>query len=133
MRRRAQAGTVPELKLVTMNFRGLAKDYDKLLSSAKKWKKQHGVAVLCGQEHNLHPDKETEHKRSAIAKGFTLSISYAPAAPDGKHLGGTLILTDNATIDKTTQVVTQPGMPPISVSGFSDSSAREGSRRTTSR
>ena len=57
------------------------------------------VDIILAQEHNLHPCRDAELKRIALERGFVLSIAYAPAAPDGVHRGGTLILTKMSTVE----------------------------------
>ena len=41
-------------------------------------------AVLC-QEHNLHPSRETEIRRTALSKKLEVHVSFAEEGRNGVH------------------------------------------------
>jgi hypothetical protein len=57
-----------------------------------------GVDVVLGQEHNLHPSREGELRRTAESRGFALVIAFAPCGMDGVHWGGTLVLIRTSSV-----------------------------------
>lgn len=71
--------------------------WGRFLDAITRWSRRRKVDVITVQEHNLHPDRDAALKRGASEVGMTLHIAYAPAAADGNHWGGVLMLTfDNA-------------------------------------
>ena len=63
------------------------------------------MSVLTIQEHNLHPDRQSEIERTCADMGITVVIGFAPAAPDGVHRGGVLVMVfdSEATVVSVTE------------------------------
>ena len=88
-----------KLKYLCVNANGLQQrgHFDMFLKACGRWRDQRRINVFMVQEHNLNSARLPQLKRDAAAKNFHLSIAFAPAASDGNHWGGTLILTDTKT------------------------------------
>ena len=86
--------------LLTLNLRGARKPgtMARLIHAFKRMGDTHGLSVLCAQEHNLDPATAPELTRMATSKNMTLTVGFAPPAPDGVHRGGTFILSNNKTL-----------------------------------
>ena len=95
-----------KLKGVSLNARGLQSTgvFNKLVACADTWRVKEKLSVLCVQEHNLDPKRESELIRLAEARGFGIEIGFAQAGQDGTHWGGTFILWDKRVLTlKATQ------------------------------
>ena len=103
---------MPKLSLLTLNARGLCLDsaFDNLLYEATKWKRSRHLAVLCIQEHNLPAHKADEYRKTAIAAGYTLNITFgSPDEPESTRRGVLILTADEIVTSRTPSVLT-PGL-----------------------
>ena len=89
------------LRVASLNMSGVERAgvYMKFLRRCVKLLEKDGVDIILGQEHNLHPSREAELKRTAELKGMALVISFAPRGEDNVHRGGTLVLVNLKTVE----------------------------------
>ena len=88
------------IRVASLNMSGAqgAGDFSRFTLRCRRMGEKDGVDVVLGQEHNLHPSREGELRRTAESRGFALVIAFAPCGMDGVHWGGTLVLIRTATV-----------------------------------
>ena len=87
-------------RIATYNARGLQSPhaFRCFLDAMIRWTRRRRVSAVVVQEHNLHPSREGELVRMCMEHGWTLTVGFAPASPDGVHRGGVLLLTCDAEL-----------------------------------
>jgi exonuclease III len=102
---------MPSVGLTTLNARGIEgikglKELCRIMQfRKKKWK----LAILCIQEHNVHPSKHSEAVDTAKMMGFTLTITYGRADATDSNRGGVLILTEDTQVQVNEVVHAEEG------------------------
>ena len=102
-----------KLKIVSINARGLQSPgvFLRFLQAADKWRRE-GIGIICVQEHNFNPDNKRRAmgndaalRRTAGSKNWHAFIGYAPAAADGVHWGGTMVLCDMRAVSEASAIL----------------------------
>ena len=73
-----------------------------MLTEFNRWKKDHDLHVMCGQEHNWDPADYADLQRLAKSKKATLVASFAPPDARGRHSGGVFLLVSDECVSSQT-------------------------------